>query len=99
MFEKGIGPGVRSNRFGTWSLVTLLSSFVVPYFGSSALAWVPLWACGATTVGAIGFGIAGLFDREQRRQAVYGLLKATPTLIVVGLFVLLIIALSSINFE
>jgi hypothetical protein len=47
----------------------------------------------------MGFGIAGLFDREQRRQAVYGLLKATPTLIVVGLFVLLILALSSINFE
>ena len=99
MFEKGIGVGVRSNRLGTWSLITLLALFVIPTFGSSALMWAPVWACVATTAAAIGFGIAGLFDREQRRQAVYGLLKATPTLVVAGLFVLLLVALSSLNFE
>ena len=99
MFERGIGHGVRSNRCGTWSLVALAALFALPVFGSSALMWVPLWASGATTVGTIGFGIAGLFNREQRRQAAYGLLKATPTLVVAGLFVLVVVALSSMNFE
>jgi hypothetical protein len=99
MFEKGIGNGVRSNRCGTWSLVALLALFALPVFGSSALMWVPLWTSGATTAGAVGFGIAGLFNREQRRPALYGLLKATPTLVVAGLFVLLLVVLSSMSFE
>jgi hypothetical protein len=27
MFESGIGPGVRSDRFGTWALILFLALF------------------------------------------------------------------------
>ena len=37
MFESGIGPGVRSNRFGTWSLITFLLLFVTPAFHEALL--------------------------------------------------------------
>jgi hypothetical protein len=99
MFESGIGPGVRSNRFGTWALITLLGAIALPAVGPHELWWLPIWACAATTLGAIGFGIAGLFRRGQRRPAVYGLLKAALPTLVVGAFVLLLLVLSSTNFE
>lgn len=99
MFEKGIGPGVRSNRFGTWALITLLAAYALAEVGAGEISWLAVWACAGTTLGAIGCGIGGLFDREQRRPAVYGLLKAAlPTLVAVG-FVLLLIAIASMNFE
>jgi hypothetical protein len=99
MFEKGIGPGVRSSRFGTWSLITLLAAWALSEVGAGEISWLSIWVCAGTTLGAIGCGVAGLFDREQRRPAVYGLLKAAlPTLVAVG-FVLLLIAIASMNFE
>jgi hypothetical protein len=104
MFESGIGPGVRSDRLGTWSLITFLllflpfSSFFVP-IGFGPVVWVPVLACALTTLGAIGCGLVGVFIRGQRRAALHGLLKAAvPT--VVGVSILLfILALSSMNFE
>jgi hypothetical protein len=99
MFETGIGPGVRSDRFGTWSLITFLllfvpfSSFFVP-IGFGAVMWIPALACALTTLGAIGCGFVGIFSRirEERRAAWHGLLKAAvPT--VVGLFSLLVLLL------
>jgi hypothetical protein len=106
MLESGIGPGVRSDRFGTWSLITFLLLFV-PYVGSlgipglQLIGWVPALACIATTLGALGCGLVGICSRvrEQRRAALHGLLKAAlPTLAGVAL-VLFILALSSMNFE
>jgi hypothetical protein len=100
MFESGIGPGVRSNRFGTWSLLTFLLLVAAPVAGGPTLLWwPPLVACLGTTLAALGCGLAGLFRRGQRRPAVYGLLKAAPPTLVAGAFVLLMIALSSMRFE
>ena len=100
MFESGIGPGVRSDRFGTWSLITFLFLFFAPAIGGPELAWsLPLLACAAATLGAIGCGVAGLFIREQRRAALHGLLKAAVPAVVGGAFVLFLIALSSMTFE
>jgi hypothetical protein len=106
MFESGIGPGVRSNRFGTWSLITFLLLFV-PYAGGLAVpglqlvGWIPLLACIVTTLAALGCGLVGICSRarEQRRAAFHGLLKAAlPTAAGVAIF-LLILALSSMNVE
>jgi len=100
MFETGIGPGVRSDRFGTWSLITFLILFVTPAIGGLTFFWwLPLLACAGATLAAIGCGIAGLFIREQRRRAMHGLLKAAVPTIVGGAFVLFLLALSSMNFE
>jgi hypothetical protein len=100
MFESGIGPGVRSDRFGTWSLITFLFVFLAPAIGGPELAWwLPLLACAAATLGAIGCGVAGLFVREQRRPALKGLLKTAIPTVVGGAFVLFLIALSSLTFE
>jgi hypothetical protein len=104
MFESGIGPGVRSDRFGTWSLITFLVLFVpftssVLPIGLESLAWIPIVACGFTTLGALGCGLVGVFVRGQRRRALYGLLKAAlPTVFGAAVF-LFILALSSMNFE
>jgi hypothetical protein len=104
MFESGIGPGVRSDRFGTWSLITFLllflpfTSFFVP-IGFGAVEWIPVLACAFTTLGALGCGLVGVFVRGQRRRALYGLLKAAlPTVFGAAVF-LFILALSSMNFE
>jgi hypothetical protein len=95
MFESGIGPGVRSDRFGTWSLITFLLIFLPVTFlipiGFGAVAWIPVLACASTTLGAIGCGLVGIFSRvrQQRRSAWHGLLKATlPT--IAGLFAALV---------
>ena len=106
MFESGIGPGVRSDRFGTWSLITFLLlflpflGFIVP-LGLGVLAWVPTLACVATTLAAIGCGLAGVCShvREQRRAALHGLLKAAVPTVVGGSFILLLVALSTMNIE
>jgi hypothetical protein len=52
MFESGIGPGVRSDRFGTWALITFLLVFlpIAGLFfpiglGVGLLAWIPAIAC------------------------------------------------------
>jgi hypothetical protein len=106
MFESGIGPGVRSDRFGTWSLITFLliflpfSAFFLPV-GLGSLAWIPVIACAFTTLGAIGCGLVGIFSRvrEQRRAAWHGLLKAAvPTLIGILSSLFLLLLLSS-NWE
>jgi hypothetical protein len=104
MFESGIGPGVRSNRFGTWSLISFLllflpfSSFFLP-IGFALVEWIPLLACAFTTLGALGCGLVGVFIRDQRRAAFYGLLKAVvPSVAGVSVF-LFILALSSSNIE
>jgi hypothetical protein len=100
MFESRIGPGVRSDRFGTWSLITFLILFFAPAIGDLTLGWwLPLLACGGATVGALGFGVVGLFIRDQRRQALHGLLKAAVPTLAGGAFLLLLLALSSMNFE
>ena len=106
MFESGIGPGVRSDRFGTWSLITFLLlfapliGFIVP-IGLGMLVWVPTLACAATTLAAIGCGLAGVCSRsrEQRRAAFHGLLKAAVPTVVGGSFALLLVAISTMNFE
>ena len=106
MFESGIGPGVRSDRFGTWSLITFLLLFV-PYLGSlgvpglTLIAWIPLMACIATTLAALGCGLVGVFSRAhgQRRAALHGLLKAAVPTLVGGSVFLFILALSSLNIE
>jgi hypothetical protein len=100
MFESGIGTGVRSDRFGTWSLITFLLLFFAPAIGGvSLLWWPPLLACAAVTLAALGCGFAGLFIRGQRRAALHGLLKAAVPTLVGGAFLLLLLALSSMNFE
>jgi hypothetical protein len=96
MFESGIGPGVRSNRLGTWSLITLALAAFLPWFDHGRFMWLPLWACAGTTLAAIGFGLSGLVHREQRRPALWGLLKAAVPVALFGLFLL---ALSSMNFD
>jgi hypothetical protein len=98
MFEPGIGPGVRSDRFGTWSLITFLLLFIIPFVGFP-LVWLPLAACAGATLAAVGCGLAGLFVREQRRPALHGLLKAAVPTLVGGSFGLFLLALSSMNFE
>jgi hypothetical protein len=106
MFESGIGPGVRSDRFGTWSLISFLLLFV-PVFGYftvpglAFLAWVPALACITTTLAALGCGLVGVFSRvrEQRRAALHGLLKAAVPAVVGGTVFLFILALSSMNIE
>lgn len=100
MFESGIGPGVRSDRFGTWSLITFLLLVFAPAIGGVPLLWwPPLLACAAATLAALGCGFAGLFIRGQRQAALYGLLKAAVPTLVGGAFLLLLLALSSMNFE
>lgn len=100
MFESGIGPGVRSDRFGTWSLITFLSLFFAPAIGGLTLLWwLPLLACAGATVAALGCGAVGLFTRGQRRPALHGLLKAAVPTLAGGAFLLLLLALSSMNFE
>jgi hypothetical protein len=100
MFESGIGPGVRSSRFGTWSLLTFLFLVAAPFVGGSTLLWwPPLVVCLGTTLAALGCGLAGLRRRGQRRHAVYGLLKAAPPTLAAAGFVFLLVALSSMQFE
>src|ERR671934_229888 len=77
MFESGIGPGVRSDRFGTWSLITFLLLFVpllgyVAIPGLSVVAWIPVVACIGTTLGALGCGLVGVFVSGQRRTTPAG---------------------------
>ena len=106
MFESGIGPGVRSDRFGTWSLITFLLlflplfSFVLP-LGFGMLIWMPTLACVLTTLAAIGCGLVGVFSPApgQRRAALHGLLKAAVPTVVGGSFMLLLVALASMNWE
>jgi hypothetical protein len=98
MFESDIGPGARSDRFGTWSLITFLILFATPFLGLG-LMWLPLLACGAATLGAIGYGLVGVFIEGQRRAALQGLLKAAVPTVVVGSFGLFLWALSAGNFE
>jgi hypothetical protein len=100
MFERGIGVGVRSSRFGTWSLITFLLLPLSGVVGGPAFVWwLPLLVCAGATLGALCCGLVGLFVRDQRRPAFYGLLKAALPTLAAGALVFLIVALSSINFE
>jgi hypothetical protein len=105
MFESGIGPGVRSDRFGTRSLITFALVFVpvwAIYFpvGLAALAWLPTLACALTTLGALGCGLVGVFSRvnDQRRHAWRGLLKAALPTLAGGFVLLIFLALAYGNF-
>jgi hypothetical protein len=106
MFESGIGPGVRSDRFGTWSLITFLLVFL-PFsavflpVGLGPLALIPVFACVFSTLAAIGCGLIGIFSRmrEQRRSAWHGLLKAAVPTFVGGCFGLVFLALVYGNWE
>jgi len=81
MFEKGIGPGVRSSRCGAWTLLIFALLVVAPAIGGPTLLWwVPLLACCATTLAAVGYGVVGLTIRDQRGRAVLGLLAAAVPL-------------------
>jgi hypothetical protein len=100
MFEKGIGAGVRSSRFGTWSLITFLLLVLAPVAGGPALVWwLPLLVCAGATLAALGWGLVGLFVHGQRQAAFYGLLKAALPTLAAGALVFLIVALSSMSFE
>jgi ABC-type phosphate transport system permease subunit len=99
MFESGIGPGIRSDRFGTWSLITFLALFVTPFVGGLPLVWLPLLACAAASLAAIAYGLVGVFIPEQRRAALQGLLKAAVPTVVGGFFTLVFLAFSYANFE
>jgi hypothetical protein len=103
MFESGIGPGVRSDRFGTWSLILFLALFA-PSFGfflpgAEVLLWLLIIACAAVTLAAIGCGLAGLFLPEQRRAALHGLLKAAVPTVVGGFLLLVFLAFVYGNWE
>ena len=99
MFESGIGPGTRSDRFGTASLLTFLALFFTPFVGGLPLVWLPLLACAAATLGAIGYGLVGVFINSERRAALQGLLKAAVPTVVGGSFLLFLLALSSMSWE
>jgi hypothetical protein len=102
MFESGIGPGVRSDRFGTWALIFFLLLFAPTFFvpvGGQVLLWLLLLACAGTTLGALGCGLMGLFIPEQRRAALHGLLKGAVTALVGGSFGLIFLALAYGNWE
>jgi len=103
MFESGIGPGVRSDRFGTWALILFLAlfapslGFLLP--GATVLLWLLIVACAAVTLAAIGCGLAGLLIPEQRRAALHGLLKAAVPLVIGGFFLLVFLAFAYGNWE
>ena len=103
MFESGIGPGVRSDRFGTWALIFLLAlfapsvGFLLP--GAEVLLWLLAVACAAVTLAAIGCGLVGLFVPEQRRAALHGLLKAAVPMVIGGFFLLVFLAFAYGNWE
>jgi hypothetical protein len=99
MFESGIGPGVRGDRIGTWALITFLLGFFTPFAGGLPLLWLPLLACVAATLAAIGCGLVGVFLDGQRRAALQGLLKAAVPMVVIGSVGLFLLALSSANLE
>ena len=106
MFESGIGAGIRSDRFGTWSLITFLLIFLpisAVFFpiGLGPLAWIPVIACAASTLSAIGCGLIGIFSRipEQRRGAWHGLLKAAVPTVVGGSLGLFFLVLFYGNWE
>jgi len=106
MFESGISPGVRSDRLGTWSLITFLLIFLpisAVFFpvGLGPLAWIPVIACAFTTLAAIGCGLVGIFSRvrEERRSAWHGLLKAAVPTVVGGCFGLFFLVLFYGNWE
>jgi hypothetical protein len=98
VFERGIGAGRRSRRFGTWALLTFVLLLFAPAIGGPTLLWwPPLLACGAATVGGVGYGLAGLFARGQRGPAVLGLLQAAVPITAVAL--LFVIASAPLNFD
>ena len=98
MFESGIGPGKRSDRFGTWALATFVILFL-PLFGFGAfftpLAFIAAGICLVATLGALACGFVGLAssEREQRRAAFQGLLKASPSVLIGGWYALFLWAL------
>ncbi|TML28213.1 MAG: hypothetical protein E6G26_06850 [Actinobacteria bacterium] len=103
MFESGIGPGVRSDRFGTWALIFFLALFA-PSFGfflpgAQVLLWLLAIACAAVTLAAIGCGLVGLFMAEQRRAALHGLLKAAVPTVIGGFLLLVFLAFAYGNWE
>jgi hypothetical protein len=96
MFERGIGVGLRSDRFGTWALGTFIV-LALQYVGFTVLA--PLGTltglvCTVTTLGAVGCGIVGLVsgDPEQRHGAAQGLLKAALPALAGAAFLFLLLA-------
>jgi hypothetical protein len=77
---------VRSSRFGAWTLLIFALLVVAPAIGGPTLVWwVPLLACCATTLGALGYGVVGLTLPDQRGRAVLGLLAAAVPLGAIGL--------------
>ena len=106
MFESGIGPGVRSDRFGTWSLILFIPlftpflGFLVP-IGFGPVFWLVALACVAVTLAAIGCGLAGVCSGRtgQRRAALHGLLKAAVPTVVGGTLFLFYLVLIYGNWE
>jgi hypothetical protein len=103
MFESGIGPGVRSDRLGTWALIFFMALFAPSfgYFlpGTSVLIWLLAAACASVTLAGIGFGLVGLFIPEQRRPALHGLLKAAVPTLVGGMVFLIFLAFAYGSWE
>jgi hypothetical protein len=102
MFESGIGPGKRSDRFGTWALVMFLFLFL-PFFGYGpfapfaygVFALIPASIGAFATIGAVACGLVGIVSEEsdQRRAAFQGLLKAAPPALIGGWYTLVLWAL------
>ena len=74
MFESGIGAGVRSDRFGTWSLITFLLVFLpisAAFFpiGLGPLAWVPVIACVLTPLSLLPW-VIGASTAVSRTKAI-----------------------------
>jgi hypothetical protein len=87
------GPGARSERFGTWTLILLLLLFIPFLFlpVSPLALWLVALGCAGATLGALACGLVGLFSEapDDRRAASQGLLKAAVAVVIVGFFGLL----------
>jgi hypothetical protein len=100
MFGHGIGAGRRSDRFGTWALLSFLVVFLpsmlsgafVPS-GLQLLIFGAFLTCVVCTIAAVVCGLVGLVssDRDERRSARQGLLKAAPPALIGGFYVLVLL--------
>jgi len=95
MSGSGTRAGTRSDRLGTWALVSFLV-VILPVFGlnvflSAGLEMVGFFAgliCLLCTFGAVVCGFIGLVstEYEERRNARHGLLKAAPPALIGGFY-------------
>jgi hypothetical protein len=102
MEQSTFTAGHRADRLGTWSLMSfavLLVADLMEYSGLAGVLVGPLGfvlggVCVVVTLGALGYGLAGLLsdEPEQRRAAGAGLAKAAVPALVLGAFAFLVAA-------